>query len=513
MSKVQRVYTDPAIYATEHQQFKNEGLPTTTRGWIQRAQAVAEILGRDAAQRDIENKAPRAEVSLLKSAGLLKILGPKKYGGGEQTWEVGYKVIREVSKGDGSLGMLLGYHLLWSTTANVVGTAEQQDSAQAVIIGNNYFVGGAVNPRDSDLKITSEGDEIVFNGFKNFNTGGVVSDLTVLEGVLDGTEDHIFTFVKTEQPGIIFSHNWDSVGLRLTESGSVKISDIRVPWTDALGWDASTKRPVPEVLGIPFASLLLPTIQLVFSNFYLGIAEGALGAASQYTATSTRAWPFGGDNKEKASEEFYILERYGEFRAHLAAADALADRAGAEIAAVYASAGQYGSVVVDSWHGNPGETLFSKINPNFQKAASGRPSENEALGKINPPYTITTESIFQNTSKESASNGYASHHSNGHSNGNGHAAVGQRTTVTAQRRGEVAALVAHVKVVTTDTGLNVTSGIFELLGSRATGKKYGFDRYWRDIRTHSLHDPVAYKKREVGVYQLLGEIPEPTWYT
>lgn len=64
------------------------------------------------------------------------------------------------------------------------------------------FVGGAVNPRDSDLKITSEGNEIVFNGSKNFNTGGVVSDLTVLEGVLDGTEDHIFTFVNTEQDGM-----------------------------------------------------------------------------------------------------------------------------------------------------------------------------------------------------------------------------------------------------------------------------------------------------------------------
>lgn len=45
---------------------------------------VAEILGQDAAQRDIANKSPKAEVALLKSAGLLKVLGPKKYGGGEQ---------------------------------------------------------------------------------------------------------------------------------------------------------------------------------------------------------------------------------------------------------------------------------------------------------------------------------------------------------------------------------------------------------------------------------------------
>lgn len=64
---------------------------------------------------------------------------------------------------------------------------------------------GAVNPRDNDLLITEEGDHLVFDGFKNFNTGGVVSDLTVLEGVYAGTEYHIFAFVPTAQPGMEFA--------------------------------------------------------------------------------------------------------------------------------------------------------------------------------------------------------------------------------------------------------------------------------------------------------------------
>lgn len=155
--------------------------------------------------------------------------------------------------------MLLGYHLLWSTTANVVGTAEQIERAQQLIISNNYFVGGAVNPRDNDLKITSDGDHIVFNGAKHFNTGGVVSDLTVLEGVLEGTDGHIFALVPTSQPGIQFAHNWHNIGLRLTESGGVKIENVRVPWADALGWDEATKKPLEDILTIPFATFLLPT--------------------------------------------------------------------------------------------------------------------------------------------------------------------------------------------------------------------------------------------------------------
>ncbi|MCJ1239056.1 hypothetical protein MMC14_007049 [Varicellaria rhodocarpa] len=425
---VQITSTDVHKYDVQHQKFTSDGIPQDAQGWLERAKDVSNIFANDAAQRDISNASPVAEVSLLKSSGLLKVLGPVRYGGGGQSWEVGYKVIREVAKGDGSLGMLLGYHLLWSTTANVVGTDDQKERVQKLIIENNYFIGGAVNPRDSDLNITSDGNHIVFNGFKNFNTGGVVSDLTILEGVLEGSEDHIFSFVKTDQTGIQFARNWDNVGLRLTESGSVKISNIRAPWKDAFGWDSETKKPIESILKIPFATLLLPTIQLVFSNFYLGIALGSLQFASRYTTSSTRAWPFGGDNKEKPTEEFYILERYGNFKAHLRAAEALADRAGQEIANIYT---QYG----------------------------------------------------------------------------------EKRDVSTRQRGDAAEWVASIKIVATDVGLRVTSGVFEVTGARATGKKVGLDKFWRDIRTHSLHDPVAYKNRELGRYVLLDEIPEPTWYT
>jgi hypothetical protein len=134
--------SDPLVYDIHHQKFNSDGLPKTTDAWIDRARQVAQILAADAPVRDIENKTPKAEVALLKSAGLLKALGPTKYGGGGQTWDVGYKLIREVAKGDGSLGMLLGYHLLWSTTANVVGTDEQKERTQKLIIENNYFIGG-----------------------------------------------------------------------------------------------------------------------------------------------------------------------------------------------------------------------------------------------------------------------------------------------------------------------------------------------------------------------------------
>lgn len=92
---------DAKPYDDHHKAFKSAGQPQTEEAWLARAAEVSQIFAKDAAQRDIDNVSPFAEVGLLKSSGLLKVLGPKAHGGGGQDWSVGYKVIREVAKGDG----------------------------------------------------------------------------------------------------------------------------------------------------------------------------------------------------------------------------------------------------------------------------------------------------------------------------------------------------------------------------------------------------------------------------
>jgi hypothetical protein len=37
--------------------------------------------------------------------------------------------------------------------------------------------------------------------------------------------------------------------------------------------------------------------------------------------------------------------------------------------------------------------------------------------------------------------------------------------------------------------------------------------FWRNIRTHSLHDPVDYKKIEVGAHFLNGTVQPVSLYT
>jgi len=400
--------------------WRDAATPRNAAEWLARAKEVADVLAVDAVQRDRANAAPHAEVRLLKESGLVTLLGPREHGGAGESWATAYRIIRAVARGDGSIGQVLGYHYLWAWAARLVGTDAQIAAVEELYTRNNFLFGGAVNPRDSDLTIREEGDELVFSGRKSFSTGGQISDLTVLEGVLEGTDTHVFAIVPTAQPGIVFAGDWDSLGQRLTESGSVEIRDVRVDWASAAGFADRVFQP------LTYNTLNVPAIQLVFANFYLGIAQGALETASAYTRSSTRAWPYGGDNKERASEEWYLLEGYGELQSKLWADEALLDAAGAEISAV-----------------------------------------------LHAP----------------------------------------RDELTERRRGEIAVRIAAGKLRIVDDGLEVATKVFELTGARASAGSVGLDIFWRNLRTHSLHDPIAYKKREVGEYVLLNQVPAPTWYT
>lgn len=67
--------------------------------------------------------------------------------------------------------------------------------------------------------------------------------------------------------------------------------------------------------------------------------------------------------------------------------------------------------------------------------------------------------------------------------------------------------VAEAKVLTTEIAILATNKLFELAGTRSTLREHGLDRFWRDARTHTLHDPVRWKYQAVGNYYLNGVPP------
>ncbi|MGT2428277.1 acyl-CoA dehydrogenase family protein [Cupriavidus basilensis] len=84
--------------------------------------------------------------------------------------------------------------------------------------------------------------------------------------------------------------------------------------------------------------------------------------------------------------------------------------------------------------------------------------------------------------------------------------------LTPELRGRAAIDLATANLYAGETGLAVSSEIFEVMGARSATNANGFDRFWRNVRTHTLHNPAEYKKRTVGTWLLTGEFPSPAVY-
>jgi alkylation response protein AidB-like acyl-CoA dehydrogenase len=376
----------------------------------------ADLLRRGA-ELDAAGRPPYAEITTLKSSGLLNSLHPPQVGGGGLDWVDGLRLTRILSRGESSIGQLLGYHYV--NSQYIYWAAEDPDKAYALgqqTVARNLYWGAAVNPRDPGLTLTRKGDHYALNGRKTFSTGARISDLINANATFEGKVANFV--IPTDRPGYVANDDWDNIGQRLTDSGSVEFHDFPVYNSDFI-LPLAPLDAAPSVL----STFNTPLIQLVFVNFYLGTAEGALQTALDYVRTTTRPWLTSG--VASASQDPYILERIGEFQAQLKAAAALADVAAAAVKS----------------------------------------------------------------------------------------ALARGPSVTAQERGAAAIEAYAAKVHSTHVSLDITSRVFDLMGARATASKYGFDRFWRNVRTHTLHDPVVYKAREVGDFALNGTIPEVSLYS
>ncbi|MDX3925741.1 MAG: acyl-CoA dehydrogenase family protein [Shinella sp.] len=382
-----------------------------------RALDISKDLAHRAAELDAGGRPPHSEITALKASGLLNALHPPEIGGGGLDWVDGLRLTRILARGESSIGQLLGYHYV--NSQYVYWAADDPDQAWelgAETVSKSLYWGAAVNPRDPGLVLTREGDHFLLNGRKTFSTGAHVSDRINANAALG---DQVANFVvPTDRPGYNANDDWDNIGQRLSDSGSVEFRDFPVYGSDFILPLAAPDTPPPAQ-----ATFNTPLIQLVFVNFYLGTAEGALETALDYVRTTTRPWITSGVSS--AAEDPYILERIGEFTAALKASVALADNA---------------ALAVQS-------------------------------------------------------------------------ALARGRSATERERGEAAAEAYAAKVSATHVSLEITSRIFELMGARATASRHRFDRFWRNVRTHTLHDPVFYKAREVGDFALNGHIPPVSLYS
>jgi alkylation response protein AidB-like acyl-CoA dehydrogenase len=67
---------------------------------------------------------------------------------------------------------------------------------------------------------------------------------------------------------------------------------------------------------------------------------------------------------------------------------------------------------------------------------------------------------------------------------------------------EASVAVAEAKMMAEHASLHVSEMIYRVGGASATSRGRNLDRHWRNARTHTTHDPVAYKAKIVGDFYM-----------
>lgn len=387
----------------------------TNIDFLSLAKTLAAEFAVTAVERDRLGGTPKQERDRLRGSGLLKLIIPTAYGGSGENWITAFKISRELAKTDSSIAHVYSYHNLGIVIPHIFGSGRQKQHYYTETVRQNWFWCNALNPLDRRTFLAPEGDFFRLNGVKSFCSGSKDSDILPITATHKQTGEFLVLTIPTQREGVEIQDDWDNMGQRQTDSGSIQFNNVLVYPNEIFGNRIGNNQPFST-----FRALLT---QLNLANIYLGIAQGAFEAAKGYTLPSSRPWLTSGVSS--ASQDPYILKHYGELWVELQAAEALADKAA--------------DLVQVAWE--------------------------------------------------------------------------QEWDLTAELRGECAIAIATAKVAATRTGLEVTNRIFEVMGARSTHNQLGFDRYWRNLRTFTLHDPVDYKLQDLGNWALNGEFPSPNFYS
>ncbi|MFE5210980.1 SfnB family sulfur acquisition oxidoreductase [Streptomyces sp. NPDC056600] len=82
-----------------------------------------------------------------------------------------------------------------------------------------------------------------------------------------------------------------------------------------------------------------------------------------------------------------------------------------------------------------------------------------------------------------------------------------RADLTDDTAAEASIAVAAAKVTAGKAAVEVADALFEVSGTRSALASHRLDRYWRDARTHTLHDPARWKIQHIGRHTLHGTRP------
>jgi alkylation response protein AidB-like acyl-CoA dehydrogenase len=234
---------------------------------------------------DEASEFPLATVKELGKLGLLGIVFPSEYGGAGMGYVEYVTAIEELSRVDGSVGIIVAAHTSLCSNHIFLAGNEEQKKKYVSKLATGEFLGawGLTEPSagsdagSARLSARRQGSDWVLNGTKTFCTNGHYADAMVVIAVTDrAAKTHGLSafIVEKGTKGFRPGKKENKLGLRASDTAEMIFEDCVVPAGQLLGKEGD---------GFIDAMRVLDGGRISIAALSLGMAQGAYEAALKYS--------------------------------------------------------------------------------------------------------------------------------------------------------------------------------------------------------------------------------------
>ena len=234
---------------------------------------------------DEASEFPLATIKSLGQLGLMGTLFPENLGGAGMGYVEYATAIEELSRVDGSVGIIVAAHT--SLCSNHIFKAGNDAQRQKYIpkLATGEFIGAwaltepgsGSDAAGAICSATRKGDRWVINGTKTFCTNGHYADVIVVIAVTDrekGTHGLSAFIVEKGTRGFRPGKKENKLGLRASDTAELIFEDCEVPAENLVGREGE---------GFVDALRILDGGRISIAALGLGMAQGAFDAALKYS--------------------------------------------------------------------------------------------------------------------------------------------------------------------------------------------------------------------------------------
>jgi alkylation response protein AidB-like acyl-CoA dehydrogenase len=234
---------------------------------------------------DEKSEFPHEVVKKLGAMGLMGVIFPEELGGAGMGYVEYVLAVEELSRVDGSVGIIVASHnSLCTNHIMLAGNDEQRKRWVTKLAGGGWLgAWGLTEPGSGSdaagMRTTAvrRGDKWVLNGSKTFITNGTYADCALVLAVTDrekGTRGGISGFlVEKGTKGFRPGKKENKLGLRASDTAELIFEECEIPAENLVGKEGE---------GFKDAMRVLDGGRISIAALSLGIARGALDAAMRY---------------------------------------------------------------------------------------------------------------------------------------------------------------------------------------------------------------------------------------